>query len=298
MSRQVRVAAAQWPIEHLPSHGAWRAKLDAWLGRAAAAGAQLAVVPEYASMELTALLGIGVATELPEQLHALQPMLPAYREAYAEAARRLGIVVVAGSFPEQVGDRFINRARVFGPQGAEVAIDKLQMTRFEAEQWGVAPGHGQVVLEASWGRFGVAICYDSEFPLIARRLRVAGAELLVVPSCTDTLAGYHRVRIACQARALENQVAVVQAPTVGTAPWSAAVDVNVGAAGVFTPPDCGLPDDGVLTLGTLDVAAWITADVDLDALAAVRADGAVRLDRDWPQPGHVADVLPAHVVIG
>ncbi len=298
MSRVVRVAAAQWPIEHLASLAAWRAKLDAWLGRAAADGAQLAVVPEYASMELTSLLGIGVAADLPEMLHALQPLLPAHREAYAAAARRLGMVVVAGSFPEQAGDRFVNRARVFGPHGAEVAVDKLQMTRFEAEQWGVSSGAGQVVLETSWGRFGVAICYDSEFPLIARRLRVGGAEVLVVPSCTDTLAGYHRVRIACQARALENQIAVVQAPTVGTAPWSAAVDVNVGAAGVFTPPDRGLPDDGVVAIGTRDVAAWVTADVDLDALATVRADGAVRLDRDWPRPGHLSDTSPARVVVG
>ena len=286
MSRQVRVAAAQWPIEHLPSHGAWRAKLDAWLGRAAAAGAQLAVVPEYASMELTALLGIGVATELPEQLHALQPMLPAYREAYAEAARRLGIVVVAGSFPEQVGDRFINRARVFGPQGAEVAIDKLQMTRFEAEQWGVAPGHGQVVLEASWGRFGVAICYDSEFPLLVRRMAEAGARVILVPSCTDTMAGYWRVRVACQARALENQCYVVHAPTVGFAPWSPAVDENHGAAAVYAPPDRGFPDDGVVALGELDQPGLLIARLDLDAIERVRTDGQVLGHRDWDLPGH------------
>lgn len=297
MTRRVRVAAAQWPIERLASLDAWRTKVDGWLGRAAAAGAQLAVVPEYASMELTALLADEVRADLGAQLHALQPLLPAYRAHYAAAARRLGLVVVAGSFPEWRADRFINCARVFGPGGAEVAVPKLQMTRFEAEQWGVAPGDGQVVLEASWGRFGVAICYDSEFPLIARRLRAAGAELLAVPSCTDAAAGYHRVRIACQARALENQLAVVQAPTVGDAPWSPAVDTNVGAAGLFAPPDRGLPDDGVIALGERDAAGWVTADVDLDALAAVRADGAVRLDRDWDLPRHLG-ALVDRVVVG
>ena len=178
-------------------------------------------------MELTALLPDQVRADLRGQLRALQPMLTPYREAYAAAARRHAMTIVAGSFPEAVGEVFINRARVFGPGGAEIAIDKLQMTRFEAEDWGVSPGAGQVVVETDWGRFGVAICYDSEFPLIARRLREAGAELLVVPSCTEATAGYFRVRVACQARALENQLAVVQAPTVGDAPWSPAVPSNL-----------------------------------------------------------------------
>lgn len=291
MSRRVRVAAAQWPIERVASLPAWRAKLEAWMARAAAERAQLAVVPEYASMELTALLTDAERADLRGQLHALQPMLAPYRDAYAALARRHALTIVAGSFPEAVGDRFVNRARVFGPRGAEVVIDKLQMTRFEAEAWGVSPGAGQVVVETDWGRFGVAICYDSEFPLIARRLREAGAELLVVPSCTEATAGYFRVRVACQARALENQLAVVQAPTVGEAPWSPAVDTNVGAAAVYVPPDRGQPDDGVLAMGQRNTAAWLHAELDLDAIAAVRQAGAVRVDADWELPAHLGGAV-------
>jgi predicted amidohydrolase len=287
VSRRVRIAAAQWPIERVASIAAWRTKLEAWLAQAAAERSQLAVVPEYASMELTALLSDDVRADLHGQLHALQSMLTPYREAYVAAARRHGMTIVGGSFPEEVGGAFINRARVFGPGGGEVVVDKLQMTRFEAEDWGVAPGDGQVVVETDWGRFGVAICYDSEFPLIARRLRQAGAELLVVPSCTEATAGYFRVRVACQARALENQLAVIQAPTVGDAPWSPAVDTNVGAAAVYVPPDRGLPDDGVVAMGERNVAQWLHAELDLDAIAAVRQAGAVRVDRDWDLPAHV-----------
>ena len=65
-----------------------------------------------------------------------------------------------------------------------------------------------------------------------------GARVIAVPSCTDTAAGHARVRIACQARALESQCYVVQAPTVGDAPWSPAVDRNYGAGGIYVPPDC------------------------------------------------------------
>ena len=121
-----------------------------------------------------------------------------------------------------------------------------------------------------------------------RRLVAAGAEVIAVPSCTDAPVGYHRVRVACQARALENQCYVVQAPTVGTAPWSIAVDENVGAAGVYGPPDRGFPDDGVIAQGAYCEPGWVIADVDLDAIARVRAEGQVLGHRDWDLPGHLA----------
>ena len=221
------------------------------------------------------------------KLDALQPILPAYLDAYARLARRHQLAIVAGSFPERLASGQVrNRLRVHTAAGA-VAIDKLQMTRFERERWGIAAGRGQTVVELDGFRLGVAICYDAEFPLVVRRLAAAGAGVIAVPSCTDTAAGYHRVRVACQARALENQCYVVQAPTVGAAPWSIAVDDNVGSAGVFAPPDRGLPDDGVVALGVYNQPGWLVAELDLDAIARVRADGQVLGHRDWELPGHL-----------
>jgi predicted amidohydrolase len=285
VTRAVRVAAWQYPIERLASWDAWLAKLDAGIAQAAARGAQLCVVPEYAAMELTSITG---GDDLAAQLDALQPVLPGYLDAYARLARRHDLAIVAGSFPERLASGEVrNRLRVHAA-GGSVTIDKLQMTRFERERWGVAAGRGQTVVELGGLRLGVAICYDAEFPLVVRRLAAAGADLIAVPSCTDTAAGYHRVRVACQARALENQCYVVQAPTVGVAPWSIAVDENVGAAGVFAPPDRGLPDDGVVALGAYNEPGWVVADLDLEAIARVRADGQVLGHCDWELPGHLA----------
>lgn len=284
----MRVAAWQYPIERLASWDAWRAKLDAGIAEAAARGAALCVVPEYASMELTSLLPPEVQADLTAQLAALQPLLPGYVAAYAELARRYRVAIVAGSFPEARGGEYRNRLRVHGPGGGAVEIEKLQMTRFERERWGVAAGAGQAVIELGGARLGVAICYDAEFPLVVRRLAAAGAQIIAVPSCTDGLAGYHRVRIACAARALESQCYVVQAPTVGAAPWSIAVDENVGAAGVFAPADRGFPDDGVVALGALNEPGWVVAELDLAAIERVRADGQVLGHRDWDRPAHLA----------
>ncbi|MCX5746443.1 MAG: carbon-nitrogen hydrolase family protein [Proteobacteria bacterium] len=283
----MKVAAWQYPIEAQASLAAWRAKLDAGIGEAAAAGAALCVVPEYAAMELTSL--VPTATTLDAQVVAMQELLGDHDAAYRAAATRHRITVVAGSFPVRSDDGVVrNRLLVIGPRGDAIAVEKLQMTRFEHERWGISAGASQHVIELAGGvRLGVAICYDAEFPLIVRRLATAGANVIAVPSCTDSLAGYHRVRVACQARALENQCYVVQAPTVGLAPGSLAVDANVGAAGVFAPCDRGFPDDGVVALGTLGAAQLLVAELELAAIDAVRADGQVLGHRDWDAPNHL-----------
>jgi predicted amidohydrolase len=218
----------------------------------------------------------------------MQPLLPALLDVYTQLARKHGLYVLGPSFPELDPDgRFRNRARLHAPSGAHASIEKLQMTRFEREEWDVHPGTHSRVIETELGVLGVAICYDSEFPLLVRRQVELGAEIILVPSCTDTLAGYHRVALSCRARALENQCFVAMAPTVGQAPWSHALDVNRGAAAVFGPVDRGFASDGVIAHGEIDMPGLITARVDLDALAEVRAEGQVRNHRDWSLPAHL-----------
>ncbi|MCE8472812.1 amidohydrolase, partial [Rhodovulum sulfidophilum] len=125
--------------------------------------------------------------------------------------------------------------------------------------WNVHPGGPLALFDTALGRIGVLICYDCEFPLLARALVEAGAEILLVPSCTDTLAGYWRVRIGAMARALEGQCVVVQSPTLGEAPWCPAVDVNIGAAAIYGPPDTGFPSTGILAEGALNAPGWVHA---------------------------------------
>ena len=108
------------------------------------------------------------------------------------------------------------------------------------------------------------------------------AWLILAPSCTDTMHGFNRVRIGAAARAMENQCYVAITPTVGEAPWSAALDVNRGHAAVLGPVDRGFPEDGVLARGALDQDQWVFCTLDPARIAAVREDGQVRNHRDWP----------------
>jgi predicted amidohydrolase len=288
MARTVRIAAAQYPISEIESFEAYEAKLTRWVAEAAADGAQLLIFPEYAAMELTRLAGRETALDLQASLAALQTILPRYKEAHRKLATAHGVFILGGSAPVLLGcGRYVNRARLYAPSGASAYQEKLIMTRFEAEEWGISPGEPQLKLfDLGILRLGVAICYDSEFPLIVQALAEAGAEVIAVPSCTDTMAGYHRVRVSCAARALENQCYVVQSPTVGEARWSASVDMNVGAAGVFAPPDRLFSPDGVIATGGMSEPGWVHAALDLDLLEQVRSAGEVLNRRDWAaQPG-------------
>ena len=278
------LATAQYDIGFFSHWDDFAAKLERWVASAVQQDAKLLVFPEYGSMELASLFGQAVYSDLQQQLQAMQTLLPMWRDLHQALARRHDVLILASSFPTELqAGHVVNRAMLFGPEGILGHQDKLIMTRFENEQWGIRAGERIGVIDTELGRIGILICYDSEFPMIARQQITAGAELLLVPSCTDTQAGFHRVRIGCQARALENQCYVVQSPTIGLAPWSEAVDVNTGRASVYTPVDYGFPDNGILVEGADDEANWVFATLDLRELARIRAEGQVFNHRDWPK---------------
>jgi predicted amidohydrolase len=197
-------------------------------------------------------------------------------------AQRHKIWLMPGSLPYEADGKIRNRAPLIRPDGQLAFQDKRVMTRFESESWGVQAGDPPGVFETPWGIIGACVCYDSEFPLLARAQIEHGAWLILVPACTDTLHGFNRVRISAQARALENQCFVAVAPTVGLAPWSATLDENHGQAGIYGPIDRGFSTNGIVAEGKMDAEGWVFATLDPAALAAVRKGGAVLNHADWP----------------
>lgn len=286
----MKIAAAAYPVDAIRSFADWQAKITRWVTDAAGQGADLLVFPEYGLMELAALLGEDAASDGPRALAGVAALRPDVDATLAALAAGHGVHILGPTGPVCRGDLPVNRATLYGPAGIIGHQDKQIMTRWERDEWIVAPGQGLPVFDSALGRIGILICYDSEFPLLARSMCERGAELLLVPSATDALSGYSRVRIGAMARALENQCVVVQAPTVGVAPWLPLLDENVGAAAIYGPPDRGFPPTGVIAEGALNVAGWVHAEVDLNAVAAARADGAVLTFRHWAeQPDRLRD---------
>ncbi|MAU51651.1 MAG: amidohydrolase [Roseovarius sp.] len=278
----MKIATAAYPLDVLGTWADFAAKLSGWVADAAAQGADLAVFPEYGAMELATLAGAEVAGDLERSLHAVSAVMGDVADLHAELATRHGLYILGASAPvfdPDLGERPVNRAALYAPSGARAHQDKQIMTRFEREEWHVAPGGPLRLFDTSLGRIGILICYDSEFPLLGRAL--AEADLLLVPSCTEALTGYWRVRIGAMARALEAQCVSVMASTVGDAAWSPAVDTNTGMGGIFGPPDTGFPPTGVLAEGRLNRPGWTLAEVDPARIADVRADGVVLNRHHW-----------------
>lgn len=277
----MKVAVAKYPIQAPADFAAFAERQAAVLGAAAAQGARVAVLPEYLSLELAATFDAGTRADLHASLAAIQRYREDWLALYARLAASLDMYVVAGTFLLAQGNgRYRNRCDVVAPQGAHLWQDKLQLTGFEKGLGVIEGGEALNVFDLNGVRTGVAVCYDSEFPLPVRAQAEAGARLLLVPSCTDTDAGATRVRVGCLARALENRLFVAQSVTAGEAPWSPALDINTGEAAVFAPMDRGFPADGVVAQTAGD-QAWAIADLDLDALDRSRADAQVANDRDW-----------------
>ncbi len=277
----MKIAAAKYPIDAPRDFAAFADKQAHWLEDAARQDARIAILPEYLSLELAATFAPHVQADLAASLAATQALHADWLALYTQLASRLRLHVVAGSFLLDIGGgRYRNRAYWFTPDGTHGWQDKLQLTGFEKSAGIIEAGDDLKVFEAEGIRAGIAVCYDSEFPLPVRAQYEAGVRLLAVPSCTDTEAGATRVRVGCLARALENRFFVAQAVTAGEAPWSPALDVNTGEAAIFAPMDRGFPADGVLAQ-TQGAQRWAIADLDIAALEARRAEAQVANDRDW-----------------
>ncbi len=291
----LRLGVLQYPVTRIASLAEYADKLDRLVTGGAAGGGQLLVMPEYACMETAA--AFGTAPDPAAERDAVCAASPEILRIMRGAARRHSVWLLPGTLPWRSGERIVNRAPLIAPDGRLAFQDKQVMTRFEAEHWAIGAGAPQRVFETAWGRVGVAICYDAEFPSVVRAQIEAGAWLILVPSCTDTMHGFNRVRLSARARAVENQCFVAVSPTVGDAPWLAALDCNRGRAGVYGPADRGFPEDGVIAEGA-DPAGWLWADLDPARLHAVREHGAVRNHRDWPpdwsrtEPAAVAELQP------
>ena len=281
----MKIAAAAYPLTFFSDFAAYEAKLTGWVEEAVAYGADLLVFPEYGAMELASLGGAEVAADLERALIEVAAHRPAVDGLHLRLAAAHGVHILGASGPvyRAEGARPVNRATLYGPGGIVGHQDKQIMTRFERETWFVEAGVGLPVFDTPLGRIGVLICYDSEFPLLARRMVEAGAEVILVPSCTDTLAGFTRVRVGAMARALENQCITVHSPTVGLAAWCPAVDENVGSAAVYGPPDRGFPATGIFTETVLNAPGWAVAEVDIAAVHEVRRDGGVLNHLHWDE---------------
>lgn len=286
----IRVAALQYFIRPVTSFEQFADQVAGLVETAADYKCRLLVFPEYFAVQLLTLGN--VRRPVFEQVRDLARQAPRVEELMNGLASRHGIYIVAGSMPvADPNGRLHNECLVVGPGGARGRQRKLHTTRWEGEEWRISPGARLRVFSADFGRFAVNICYDVEFPELARVAARAGALLLAVPSCTDDRQGFLRVRYCAQARAIENQMFVVHASTVGSLPMVPAVSLNYGQASILTPSDFPFSRDGILAEGVPNQESMVIGDLNLALAAQSRETGTVLPLRDSQRTADVASKL-------
>jgi len=186
------------------------AAAETLLDEAAAAGAQLAALPEnfaYLRREgVRAPCAQGLDGEIVGFLR--------------EAARRHAFWLLGGSFPEDAGDgRVFNSSVLLSPEGAvEAVYRKIHLFDVDLRAQGgaefresaaIAPGQEVVVAKTPFGGVGLSVCYDVRFPELYRAQSERGVRFLAVPAAFAVETGRDHWEVLLRARAIENQAFVV-----------------------------------------------------------------------------------------
>jgi predicted amidohydrolase/GNAT superfamily N-acetyltransferase len=280
--RSIRVSAVQYWMRRIEDFEGFAQQVRYFVDVAAAYGSDFVVFPELLTAQLMSF--IDVKTPL-EAIRRLTEHTEAVDGLFVELAREFQVSIVGGSHPMEVGmpsgsSRIENVATLYLPNGTLHRQPKIHITPNERASWGIEGGHTLEVFDTPKARVGILICYDSEFPEAARYLADAGAEVIFVPFCTDDRQAYLRVRYCCQARAIENQVYVVMAGTVGNLPDVENMDIQYAQSAVLSPSDFAFARDGILAEASVNSEMVITTDLDFEALEESITSGSVRQRRD------------------
>jgi len=211
-----------------------------------------------------------------EAVRQLAGYTEAIRDRMSKLAVSYNINIIAGSMPEYDGEHLRNVCYLLRRDGTWDRQYKVHVTPDEKSYWGLSGGNRVQVFDTDFGKIGILICYDVEFPELPRLLAESGMNILFVPYWTDTKNAYLRVRRCAQARAIENECYVVISGSVGNLPKVENMDMQYSQAAVFTPSDFAFPHDAIAAEATANSETMLIADLDLDNLREIRSYGSVR----------------------
>jgi predicted amidohydrolase/predicted N-acetyltransferase YhbS len=275
----VRVASVQYLQRRIGSFEEFATQVEYFTDIAADYGADFVTFPELITLQLLSIEN----TELSpvESIRKLSQYTPQVKELFSRLAVGYNINIVAGTHPtEQANGDIHNVCYVCLRDGSIHEREKLHPTPSERNVWNIIGGESAATVQTDCGPIGVMICYDSEFPEVARHLVDQGALILFVPFCTDVREGYLRVRYCSQARAIENQCYVVLSGNVGNLPGVNNFDIQYGQSCILTPSDFGFARDGVAADSTPNIETVLFADLRLEGLARARNAGSVQNLKD------------------
>jgi predicted amidohydrolase/ribosomal protein S18 acetylase RimI-like enzyme len=268
----VRICVVQYQMRPIKSFDEFAIQCEYFVDVASGYKSDFILFPEIFTLQLLSLF----PKENPgSAARKIGKFTEQYLELFSELAIKYNINIVAGSHFTPEDDKLYNISYLFKRNGEIGKQYKLHITPNEKKWWGVEAGKYIEVFDTDKGKIAIQICYDIEFPELARIAVERGARIIFVPFCTDDRQGYLRVRYCAQARCVENQVFVAIAGTVGNLPQVDNMDIQYAQSGIFTPSDFSFARDAIAAECTPNVETVIINDIDLELLKRFRNRGTV-----------------------
>lgn len=275
----IRVGSIQYKQRRVESFDQFAKYVEYFVDVVADYRGDFVVFPELFTLQL---LSIENQKLNPQQsVEALTKYTAPVKKMFSDLAIKYNINIIGGSHPTKSDNgKILNICYVFLRDGSIHEQIKIHPTPNERYWWNVEGGDKVEAINTDCGPIGVLICYDSEFPELARHLINQGAKILFVPFCTDERQSYLRVRYCCQARAVENQCYVVMSGNVGNLPGVQNMDIQYAQSSILTPCDFPFARDGIAADTTPNVEMVAFADLRVDLLNAARNNGTVQNLKD------------------
>lgn len=192
-----------------------------------------------------------------------------------ELSIKYNVNIITGSMPYINNGSLQNVGFLCRRNGSFDRYEKIHITPNEKSYWGMVGGDQLKIFETDCAKIGILICYDVEFPELARLLADEGMEILFVPFLTDTQNAYTRVKHCAMARAIENECFVAIAGSNGNLPKVKNMDIQYAQTAVYTPGDFQFPINGIKAETTTNNETVLIVDVDLDLLKELHSHGSV-----------------------
>jgi predicted amidohydrolase/GNAT superfamily N-acetyltransferase len=275
----VRVGVIQYQQRRVRSFDEFAHQVEYFVDVVADYKADFAVFPELFTLQLLSIENEQVPAS--EAIAHLTRYTDRVKSLLSDLAVGYNINIIGGSHPTLDDDgHVLNICYVCLRDGSIHRQAKIHPTPNERYWWHIQGGSEVSTIMTDCGPIGVNICYDSEFPELARHLVDQGAQILFVPFCTDERQSYLRVRYCGQARAVENQCYVVLAGNVGNLPNVDNMDIQYAQSCVLSPCDFPFSRDGIAADTTPNVEMVAFADLRMDDLRQARRSGTVQNLKD------------------
>lgn len=274
----VRIVSVQYQQRPVKSFKEFSQIVEYYVDVAGNYRADFLLFPELFTMQLLSIDNEEVSPDVA--IRKMTKYTQEIKDMFCRLAIKYNVNIIAGSHPTKVDDTIRNVSYICLRDGQLHEQAKIHPTPDEKYWWKIEGGDSVKAIDTDCGPIGVLICYDSEFPELARHLTNQGIHFLFVPFLTDNQQAYCRVKYCCQARAIENQIYVAMAGNVGNLPRVKNIDIQYAQSCILTPCDFPFARDGIAADATPNVETVSIADLRIDTLLEARENGAVQNLKD------------------